>query len=104
MNKETKASPQNDIPGSTPTLSVAEYKAMMEKGVPLKFFKEAKKYYSIFHFEAAGDHALYYSSFINEFMPASIVPASETTFELPRAIDTSHGNATFADIKGTQTG
>jgi hypothetical protein len=43
MNKETKARPQNDIPGSTPTLSVAEYKATMEKGVPLKFFKEAKK-------------------------------------------------------------
>lgn len=91
---------KNTIPGSAPTLSVAEYKAMIEKGVPLKFFKEAKKYYSIFHFEAAGDHALYYSSFINEFMPSAIVPASKITFELPRVIDPSFGNTTFMDIKG----
>lgn len=89
-------------------LSVAEYKAMLEAGFPIQYFRELKKKFSWSHYtpdaldykESAADDALYYSNFMHEFRPSSVVPPSKTTFELPRALDPSFGDVTFSDVNG----
>jgi len=90
------------------TLSVAEYKAMLEKGVPIEFVRRAKKLFCVRHFsadamddkESAEPDALYYSNFMWEFLPCAIVPASRTTFDLPRELDPSFDDITFFDLEG----
>lgn len=91
-----------------PTLTVAEYKALLEKGVPIEYVRRAKKLFSMRHFtidaldhkESAAADALYYSTFMWEFLPSAIVPASKQTFKLPRSLDPAIGDVTFTDVNG----
>ncbi len=95
-------------PTPTKTLTLAEYKTMLEKGVPIEFVRRAKKLFSMRHFtadaldhkESAEDDALYYSTFMWEFLPSAVVPASKTKFDLPRALNPALGDVTFSDLKG----
>lgn len=90
------------------TLSVAQYKAMLESGVPIDFFRRTKKLFSARHFsadamdhkETAEDDALYYSNFMWEFLPSAVVPVATTKFDLPRALDPAFGDVTFEDVDG----
>ena len=77
------------------TLSVAEYKTMLEKGVPIEFFRRAKNNFSWYHYtpdaprnqETAEPDALYYSNFLREFLLCAVVPAAKTTLDLPPELD-----------------
>jgi len=105
MTTEKKASPVND---SKVTLSVAEYKAMLETGVPIEFVRQTKERFAYRHFtpdapdgqETAEPDALYYFNFMWEFLPSAVVPASKTTFDLPRELDPSFDDVTFSDMEG----
>jgi CubicO group peptidase (beta-lactamase class C family) len=89
-------------------LSVAEYKAMLGKGVPIEFVRRAKKLFCVRHFSAdaldnkeSGEaDALYYSNFMWEFLPSAIVPASKTKFDLLRELNPKWDNITFSDVNG----
>lgn len=93
---------------ATETLSVADYKAMLERGVPIDFMRQVKQRFAYRHFtpdapdgqETAEPDALYYFTFMWEFLPCAVVPAAKTIFDLPRAVDSTFDDVTFSDMEG----
>ena len=105
MSKDKDSRPGIDAKES---LSVAEYKAMLEKGVPIELVRRAKRLFCVRHFsadaldneETAEPDALYYSNFMWEFLPSAVVPASKTRFDLPRELTPKWEHITCSDVNG----
>jgi len=86
-----------DLPGAKPTLPISTAKAPSKKD----FIAEDRKYWSNFHMQLGGDHALYYTSHLNEFMPTAVAPASGEARPLKRELVKSVGDTTFVQGDGS---
>jgi CubicO group peptidase (beta-lactamase class C family) len=58
------------VPGAKPVLPVSAAKQPFDN----KFIAEARKYWSNFHWQMGGDHALYYNTHLSEFVPMAVAP------------------------------
>lgn len=58
------------LPGAKPTLPVS----VAKKPFNNDFIAEARKYWSNFHWQMGGDHALYYNTHLPEFIPMTLTP------------------------------
>ena len=85
------------LPGAKPTLPVSIAKQPFENS----FIAEARKYWSNFHMQMGGDHALYYTSHLSEFMPMAIAPPEGKVSQLERQPLASVAETTFVLGDGT---
>jgi hypothetical protein len=87
------------VPGAKPTLSVTVAKAPFEKS----FVDEARKYFSNFHMELGGDHALYCTTHMSEFMPAALAMPKGNVRILKHKPSSGIGEVTFTLKDGSSS-
>jgi CubicO group peptidase (beta-lactamase class C family) len=80
-----------DVPGALPTLPVSIGREPFHRA----FIDEARKYWSNFHMQMGGDHAVYYATHLTEFIPHALALPAGGVSELTRELDTSVGATTY---------
>lgn len=80
-----------DVPGAKITLPISSAKKPFDN----TFIAEAHKYWSNFHMQVGGDHALYYTSHLSEFLPTAVAPPSGEVSVLDRMPLKSIGDTIF---------
>jgi len=80
-----------EVPGAKPTLPVSVAKKPFDN----QFIADARKYWSNFHMQLGGDHALYYTSHLNEFLPTAVAPPKGEVRWLERKLVNSVPDTTF---------
>lgn len=85
------------VPGAKPTLSVSTAKKPFDNA----FIAEAHKYWGNFHWQMGGDHALYYSSHLSEFLPMALTPPVGEVSKLKRRPVASVKQTTFVHGDGS---
>lgn len=85
------------VPGARPDLPVSAAKDPFSAD----FIAEARTYWSNFHWQMGGDHALYYNTHLPEFMPMAIAPPVGDVSVLERAPDDSVKATTFTRADGS---
>ena len=68
------------LPGAKPILPVSATKKPFDNA----FIAEAHKYFGNFHMQMGGDHALYYTSYLPEFLPMALTPPVGEVSQLQR--------------------
>ena len=84
------------VPGAKPTLPVSAAKKPFDNA----FIAEAHKYWSNFHMQMGGDHALYYTSHLPEFLPMALTPPVGDVSQLKRKPISSVKETTFVHGNG----
>ena len=69
------------VPGAKTTLPVSAAR----EGFSFEFANEARKYFDNFHYQMGGDHALYYSLRLSEFLPTAVAAPGSPVKELKTA-------------------
>ena len=87
------------VPGALPTLPVSVAKESFDN----TFITEAHKYWGNFHMQMGGDHALYYTSYLPEFMPMAVTPPIGDVSELKRNLVASVKDTTFVLSDGSSS-
>lgn len=85
------------VPGAKPTLPVSAAKKPFDSA----FIAEAHKYWGNFHWQMGGDHALYYSSHLSEFLPLALTPPVGEVSKLQRSPSASVKETTFLHGDGS---
>ncbi len=85
------------VPGAEPTLPISAGKKSFDNA----FIAEARKYWSNFHWQMGGDHALYYSSHLSEFVPMALTPPVGDVSRLQRNPIPSVKETTFVRGNGS---
>ncbi|TDQ19300.1 CubicO group peptidase (beta-lactamase class C family) [Algoriphagus boseongensis] len=86
-----------DVPGAKVTLPISTAKKPFDR----KFIADAKKYWSNMHMQVGGDHAMYYTGHLSEFLPTAVAPASGKVSVLERNLLKSVGETTFVRGDGS---
>ena len=87
------------VPGAKPTLPVAAAKQPFDT----QFVAEARKYWSNFHWQMGGDHALYYNTHLSEFVPMASAPPVGDISKLERAPVESLKHLTYVPGSGVRS-
>jgi len=85
------------VPGAKPTLPVSAAKKPFDNA----FIAEAHKYWGNFHWQMGGDHALYYSTHLSEFLPMALAPPMGEVSKLERSPVASVKKTTFVHGDGS---
>jgi len=85
------------VPGAQPTLPVSTARKPFDNA----FIAEAHKYWGNFHWQMGGDHALYYSSHLSEFLPMALTPPLGEVSKLKRSPVASVKKTTFVRGDGS---
>lgn len=85
------------VPGAKPTLPVSAAKKSFDNA----FIAEAHKYWGNFHMQMGGDHALYYTSHLPEFLSMAVTPPVGETSRLERSLVASVKKTTFVRGNGS---
>ena len=87
------------VPGAKPELPVSTVKHPFDNA----FIAEARKYWSNFHWQMGGDHALYYNTHLSEFQPMAIAPPVGDVSQLERTPVASVKTTTFTHRDGSRS-
>lgn len=87
------------VPGAKVTLPVSAAR----DGFNGAFVAGAREHFSNFHMQLGGDHALYYTTHMAEFVPAALAMSSGPVSELKRQPSAGLGKLTYMLGDGTQT-
>jgi hypothetical protein len=88
------------VPGAKPTLPISAGKKPFDNA----FIAEARKYWSNFHMQMGGDHALYYTDHLSEFLTMAVTPPVGEVSRVERNLVKSVGQTTFVRGDGSTCG
>ncbi|MEL6767374.1 MAG: serine hydrolase domain-containing protein [Pseudomonadota bacterium] len=87
------------VPGAKITLPVS----IVREGFDTDFIAGARKHFSNMHMQLGGDHALYYTTHMTEFMPAASAYSHGPVSELARKPNPALGALTYTMGDGSQS-